>query len=113
MLRRGIDRANRAISQPDIGMRHHCLGFAGRKVIAMRHAHRGIFMRHDKRIGKLDILRIGFGQPFDDRRKIGAGIGKDIIHPDRFHPRQNGPARGQRDVRLVIFHLTFLPYFYI
>ena len=121
MFGRGIDRANRTIGKTDIGVRHNGLRFSGRKVIAMRHAHRRIFMRHDQSIGKIDILCCGFGQTFDDRRKVGAGIGKDIINPDRLHAGQNRPAGGQGNltgfVTRVVCHLTPLvllfQYFYI
>ena len=91
----GIDGPNRTIGKPHIGMRHHRLRLAGRQIIAMRHAHRGIFMRHDQRMRKLDVLGGGFGQSFDDGRKIRTRIGKDIINPNRLHPGQHRPTGGQ------------------
>ncbi len=110
MFGRGIDCPNRAVRKPDIGVRHHSLCLASRKVITMRHTHGGIFVRHDQRVRQVDILCRRLGQAFDDRREVGPGIGKDVINPDGLHTGQNRPTGGQGDLTgfflLVAFHQT-------
>ena len=96
MFGRGINRANRTIGQAHIGMRHHRLGAPSCQIIPIGHAHGGIFVRHNQGFGQVNIPRGGFGQPFNDRGKIGAGIGKNIINPHRLHPRQKRTTRRQR-----------------
>ena len=37
-------------------------------------------MRHQHRLGNLGVGLLGAGEGFDDRRKIGAGIGEEKIN---------------------------------
>ena len=114
MFGRGIDRANRTVRKPDVGVCHHGLCLAGRKVVTMCHAHRRIFVRHDQRVRQVNILCRRLGQAFDDRREVGPGIGKDVINPDGLHAGQNSPTGGQGDLTgfflLVAFHQTPLAF---
>ena len=85
-----VDRPDGAIGQPDIGVQHHRLGAAGDLVEAMRHADRGMFMRHGHRVGQVDAALAGIDQALDDRRKIGPGIGEDIVDAERLELAEQG-----------------------
>jgi hypothetical protein len=41
---------------------------------------------------QIDVLGGGFGQPLDDRRKIGARIGEDVIDAERFQAGEDRAA---------------------
>ena len=91
MVASGVDRADGAVGEPDIGMQHHRLGAAGHQIIAMRHAHRRVLMRDDERSRQVDAFGGGLGQAFDDRREVGAGIGEDIVDAERLEPGKDRP----------------------
>ncbi len=74
MIGRHVDRPDRTVGEPDVGVQHHRLGPAGRDVVAVRDAHRDVLVRHDDRARHLDPVGLGFGQPFDDRREVGARV---------------------------------------
>ena len=101
MLGRGIDGADGAVGKADIGMRHHRLRLAGRQIITVGHAHGRILVRNDDRLGQRDLFCRGLRQSFDDRRKIRARIGKDIVHADRFQSREKRAAGGDGCCRCI------------
>ena len=88
------------IRQPDVGVRHHCLGAAGREVVAVCHAHRGVLVGDHDGSRQGDILGGGFCQALDDRREIRAGIRKNVVHADGLQPGQEGAAGGDGFGRL-------------
>ena len=94
MFGRGVDRADGAVRQADIGVRHDRLSAAGRQIVAMRHAHRRMLVRNDDGFRQRDILGVRFRQAFDDGGKISAGVGEDVVHADGFQSRQDGAAGG-------------------
>ena len=95
ILHRSVDRANGTIGETDIGVRHHHLRFAGGQIIAMRHAHGRAFMRHHQRLWQRHALGGGLSQPLDDRRKVGARIGEDIVDANGFQTGQQRAASGE------------------
>ena len=92
MVGGGIERANRAVRQPDIGVQHHGLGPAGQEVIAVRHAKRGMFMRNGDGLRQGDAGCGSLCKSLDDRRKIGSGVGKDIVHAERLQAAEDHTA---------------------
>ena len=74
MIGRHVDRPDRTVGEPDVGVQDHRLGAAGRDVVAVGDSHRHVLVRHDDRARHVDAVGLGFGQPFDDRREVGAGV---------------------------------------
>jgi len=87
-----IERTDRAVRQPDIGVQHHGLGPARQEVIAVRHAERGMFMRNGNGLRQGDAGCGGLGEALDDRREIGSGIGEDIVHAERLQAAEDHTA---------------------
>ncbi len=70
-----VDRVRRA----NVGVQHHRLWPPGDHRVAMRHRHRGILVRHHHRARYLAVGVGGAREGLDDRRKVGAGIAKQVV----------------------------------
>ncbi len=70
-----VDRVGRA----DIDVNHHGLRMSGHQIGAMRHADREVFVRDEHGPRDLGIGLFGAAEGFHDRRKVGAGIGEEIL----------------------------------
>ncbi|CAN5785418.1 hypothetical protein BH23PSE1_BH23PSE1_18320 [soil metagenome] len=104
MLARRVDRADRAVGEADIGVQHHRLGAAGHRVVAVRHAHRGVLVRDDEGARQRGPRGGGLGQPLDDRREVGAGVGEDDIDAERLQPGEDGAAGRHGAGRVALVH---------
>ena len=78
--RRIHDTASR-IGGADGHMHHDGGHLAASFPIARSHMDGDIFVRDDHKLGHLATHLAGFGEAFDERRKIGAGIGEDVADP--------------------------------
>ena len=63
----------------DIDVHHHRLRAAGHQIGAVRHGDRQVLVRHQNRLRHLGVGLLGAAEGFHDRRKVGAGIGEEII----------------------------------
>jgi hypothetical protein len=72
----GIHQCADRIAGADRDVNHDRRGLAGREVMAVRHRHREVLVRHghDRRNGVGGVADAAYG--LDDRREIGAGIGE-------------------------------------
>ena len=73
------DRAYR-IGGAHIHMHHHQLRLAGLQVIAKRHRNCDILVRHGDGLGNLDARGFRLRQSLDQRSKIRAGVGEEIVN---------------------------------
>ncbi len=98
VIGRHVDRPDRAVGEPDVGVQDHGLGAAGREVVAVGHPHRDVLVRHDDGARHVDAVRLGLGQPFDDRREVGAGVDEHDVDAELAQPLEDRAARGDRQV---------------
>ena len=70
----GVDRADHAVGQPDVGVEDHRLGAAAGEVVAVGHAHRHVLVGYDDRPRQVTAVGVRLGEALDDRREVGARI---------------------------------------
>ncbi len=107
VLDRRVDGADGAVGETDIRVGDDRLRAAGGEIVAVRHAHGRVLVRGYDGNRQRQILRCGFGQPLDYRRKIRAGVGKDIVDAHCLQTRQKRATRG--DGRLLWLPLLHRP----
>ena len=76
---RRVDQAADGVGGADIDMDHDRLGPAGNHRVAVGHADGDVFVGHGDGRGELRAAGFTAGEGFDDRRKIGAGVGEDVV----------------------------------
>ncbi len=96
IVARRIHDAVDGVAGADRDMDHHGRRLAGDPVVAMRHRHRDVFVRHGNDLG-IFAAAVGIErQRLDERRKIRPGIGKYVIDAAFGEAR---PISLRRDVR--------------
>ena len=89
VVTRGVHQAADRVGGADRDVHHHRRRLAAGAVVAVRHRHRDVLVRHGDELRKLGIAGVA-GNAFHDRREIGARIGEHILDAALAEPRQIG-----------------------
>ena len=87
-------------------MHHDHLRLAADHGVTHGHGHGDIFVGYGNRFWGRQAQRRGLGEGFDQRRKIGAGIGEEVIYAAVGQQRQIG-VRDGAGLDDAIGHLNF------
>lgn len=98
MIGRHVDGPDRTVGKPDVGVQDHRLGPTRCEVVAVRHAHRDVFVWHDDRAWHVDAMCLRLGQAFDDRWEVGAGVDEHDVHTELAQPLEDRASRRDRQV---------------
>jgi hypothetical protein len=91
VVARGIDDAVHRVRRADGDVHHDRGGLAGDAVVAVRHGHGDVLVRHRHEARDLGVL--GMGQRLHDRGKIRPGIGEHIVDAALAEARDIGLGR--------------------
>ena len=78
VVARGIHQAADGVGGADGDMHHDGGRLAGGAVIAVRHRHRDVLVRHRDETREFLVADVA-GERFHDRREVGAGIGEHVF----------------------------------
>ena len=104
-----VDDRGRAVRQAHVRVQHHCLRASRHLIEPVRHRHGGMFMRDRDGQRQVQPAPLRLDKSFDDRRKIGAGIGEHVADAECFQFGENRPTCGDRAIpRRLAFHASSL-----
>ena len=78
VVTRGVHQTADRVRGADRDVHHHRRRLAAGAVVAVRHRHRDVLVRHGDEFRKLGIAGVA-GNAFHDRREIGSRIGEHIL----------------------------------
>jgi hypothetical protein len=91
IVARGVDDAVDRIGGADGDVHHHRRRLAGDAVVAVRHGHRHVLVRHRHEARNFRVLRLG--QRLHDGGEIGPGIGEHVFDAAGAQPGDIGLGR--------------------
>ena len=90
----GVDDRRRSVCQADVRVQQDGLRAPGSLPVSMRHRHGGMLVRHRDRRRQVEPRPARLHQSFDDRRKVRAGIGEDVVYAQGLQLAEDRAASG-------------------